>query len=69
MPPFKNSADVRTFLESYIQDSAQSAYDDAWAKIDGGDDRDTVIAEYTDDKAFDTWYDSFCNGLDEALGN
>ncbi len=67
MPPFKNSATVRTFLESFIQETAQSAYDEAWDKIKSGSDRDAVIAEYTDDKAFDSWYDSFCSGLEKAL--
>lgn len=44
MPPFKNSADVRTFLENRIQDTAQSAYDEAMDKISNGGDRDEVLA-------------------------
>ena len=44
MPPFKNSADVRTFLENRIQDTAQSAYDEAMDKISKGGDRDEVLA-------------------------
>ena len=67
MPPFKNSADVRTFLESRIQDTAQSAYDEAMDKISKGGDRDEVLAEYTGDAAFDEWYDSFCTELQKII--
>ena len=67
MPPFKNSADVRTFLESHIQDTAQSAYDEAMDKISKGGDRDEVLAEYTNDAAFDEWYDSFCTELQKII--
>ena len=67
MPPFKNSADVRTFLESRIQDTAQSAYDEAMDKISKGGDRDEVLAEYTSDAAFDEWYDSFCTELQKII--
>ena len=67
MPPFKNSADVRTFLENRIQDTAQSAYDEAMDKISKGGDRDEVLAEYTDDAAFDEWYDSFCTELQKII--
>lgn len=67
MPPFKNSADVRTFLESRIQDTAQEAYDESSNKISSGESRDTVIEEYTNDAAFDKWYDSFCTDLDKII--
>lgn len=67
MPPFKNSADVRTFLENRIQDTAQEAYDEASEKIRSGESRDTVIEEYTNDAAFDKWYDSFCTDLDKII--
>lgn len=67
MPPFKNSADVRTFLENRIQDTAQEAYAEASEKISSGESRDTVIEEYTNDAAFDKWYDSFCTDLDKII--
>lgn len=67
MPPFKNSADVRTFLENRIQDTAQEAYAEATEKISSGESRDTVIEEYTNDAAFDKWYDSFCTDLDKII--
>lgn len=67
MPPFKNSADVRTFLESRIQDTAQAAYDEASEKISGGEDREKVLAEYTGDEAFDNWYESFCKDLEAII--
>lgn len=67
MPPFKNSTDVRTFLENRIQDTAQEAYAEATEKISSGESRDTVIEEYTNDAAFDKWYDSFCTDLDKII--
>lgn len=67
MPPFKNSADVRTFLENRIQDTALEAYAEATEKISSGESRDTVIEEYTNDAAFDKWYDSFCTDLDKII--
>ena len=69
MPPFKNSANVRSYLESSIQDTAQQAYDEAQERINGGEDRAAVLAEYTDDKAFDSWYENFCSGLGSTLND
>lgn len=66
--PFDNSAKVRSFLDTYIQESAQTAHDEAAARIQGGEDRESVLAEYISDEAFDVWYADFISGLQTAGG-
>lgn len=67
--PFAKSTEVRDFLDTYIQDSAQTAHDEAAARIQGGEDREEVLAEYTSDEAFEAWYADFISGLQTAGGN
>lgn len=67
--PFEKSAETRSFLDTYIQDTAQAAHDEAAARIQDGAARDAVLAEYTSDAAFDAWYDSFMAGLQEAANS
>ena len=66
--PFEQSAAVRSFLDTYIQNTAQAAHDEAAARIAGGEDRGEVMAEYTSDEAFDAWYAEFITGLQTAAG-
>ena len=65
--PFEKSSESRDFLGAYIQDTAQAAHDEAAERIAGGEDRDSVLAEYTSDAAFDTWYAGFVSGLQAAV--
>lgn len=64
--PFANSARTREFLNSYIQEAAQTAHEAAAARIEAGEDRETVLAEYVSDEAFETWYEGFITGLKAA---
>lgn len=66
-PPFENSADVRTYLETTIQDNAEAAYSEVSEKINAGENRDDVIEEYTNDAAYDKWFDSFSSGLEKII--
>lgn len=66
--PFDKSAETRAFLDTYIQDTAQTAHDEAAAKIQEGENREEVLAEYTSDEAFDAWYADFISGLQAAGG-
>lgn len=66
--PFAGSSGARTFLESYIQETAQAAHDTVQEKIRNGADRETAIAEYTSDAAFAVWYADFVSGLQAAAG-
>lgn len=64
--PFAKSADVRSFLDSYTQLTAQAAHEEAMTRIEAGEDRDAVMAEYASDEAFETWYEGFISGLKAA---
>ena len=64
--PFAKSANARSFLDSYIQNTAQTAYEEAAARIKAGEERATVMEEYISDAAFETWYEGFVSGLKEA---
>lgn len=66
--PFNRSAQARSFLDTYIQDTAQTAHDEAASRIQNGEDRETVLSDYISDQAFDVWYEGFVSGLEEAGG-
>lgn len=68
-PPFEASADVRSFIENTVVDSSDSAYTEAWDRINAGEAHDDVIAEYTNDDAFEKWYADFIEGLNAITGN
>ena len=61
-PPFDHSADMRDYMESSMQGAASDC-EAARARIAGGEDRETVWAEYTGDEAFEAWYANFSTGL------
>ena len=65
---FEKSAESRDFLDTFIQNTAQSAHDEAASRIENGEERGAVLAEYTSDTAFDAWYQSFITGLKSAVG-
>lgn len=67
--PFEKSAESRDFLDKFIQDTAQTAHDEAAERIKNGEDREKVLAEYTSDKAFADWYADFVSGLQAAVGD
>lgn len=64
--PFAKSADARSFLDTYMQTTAQAANEEAFARMEAGEDRDAVMAEYVSDEAFEAWYEGFINGLKAA---
>ncbi|MCM1525254.1 MAG: extracellular solute-binding protein, partial [Ruminococcus sp.] len=61
--PFSNSTETRDFLGDYIQDTASQAHEEAFDRINAGEDRAAVMDEYTGDKAFEEWYNSFITQL------
>ena len=63
---FEKSAEVRSFLDSYIQTTAQAARDEAAERIEAGESRADVLAEYLSDDAFDAWYAGFASGVKAA---
>ncbi len=61
--PFEKSAAFRSALKNYMESTTKDDYAAAAARIAGGEARDTVLAEYTSDDAFDKWFE----GLNSAL--
>lgn len=63
--PYDNCAEVRDYLEEAIHNNAITAYDEAWNRINNGEDHDTVLEEYTNDTAFQNWLMQFEDNLKE----
>ncbi len=66
--PFEKSTDVRDFLESGIQSSASEDYAEICERIQNGEERETVLAEYVSDSAFDKWFEDFKASLENIVG-
>ena len=66
--PYDTEEEVRNFLDSFMQDTAQAAHDAAAQRIEAGEDRDAVLSEYVSDAAFDAWYETFISGLRNVAG-
>ncbi len=61
--PFEKSEAFRSALKDYMESTTKGDYEAASARIAAGEDRDTVLAEYTGDAAFDKWFDGFTSAL------
>ena len=57
--PFEKSAEFRSALKDYMESTTKNDYETAAARIANGEDRETVLAEYTDDAAFEKWFEGF----------
>ncbi len=66
--PFEKSAEVRSYIESSITDAATADYQTICNRIASGENRNDVIAEYTDDKAFEKWFLDFETNLNQLTG-
>lgn len=64
--PYQNCDSVRDLLGEFIQDKAVDTYKEASTRIANGENRDTVIDEYTNDTAFENWYTDFENQITET---
>lgn len=62
--PYDHCADVRDYLQVAIQDNASAAYEEASQRVANGEDRNTVLQEYTDDDAFAEWLADFKSNLE-----
>lgn len=65
--PFDNAEQIRNFLGDYMQNTADEACSSVCERMAAGENRDELIAEYTDDAAFEKWYDEFINGINELI--
>ncbi len=66
MKPFDTASEVRDYLGDYIQTTAEETYASVIEKTQNGENRDDIIAEYTDDEAFESWFSIF-NSYIESL--
>lgn len=66
--PFENTAGTRDFIGDFIHESAVNAHDEAYERINGGEERDKVLNDYISDEAFEEWYKEFSSGLREISG-
>ncbi len=64
MKPFETAAEVRDFLGDYIQNTADEDYAEVSSRIENGESRDAVIAEYISDEAFDEWFSGLKTSLE-----
>lgn len=62
--PFEKSSDFRSALKSYMESTTKSDQAAAAERIADGEDRGAVLAEYTSDAAFDTWFEELKKALD-----
>ncbi len=65
--PYNHSDTVRNLLEEAISDEAKATYEEAWNKINSGQDYNKVIEEYTNDDAFNQWLENFKTNLTETV--
>ncbi len=68
-PPFEDASEFRDVLGDFIQDTADADYAEAKERIDNGEDRASVLEEYTSDEAFTDWFTRFqaeINGVVET---
>lgn len=63
---FTNGTAVRKVLEYSLADQIKADLADIQARVEAGSDRAAVLAEYTSDAAFDSWYEGFISEIENA---
>ena len=64
---FDNSYSARQVLEYNLADKAQADKEAIEQEVADGTSREEAVAPYITDEAFDEWYDSFCQALNDAV--
>lgn len=67
--PYDNCSDVRTFLNDCMNTQAINVYDEVCNRISNGEDRNSVIEEYTNDDAFNIWLNYFEDNLKSIVNS
>lgn len=65
--PYEQSAEVRSYIGETMETTSVEAREAADARIAAGEDRETVLAEYTDEGAFVKWFAAFDEGFKEII--
>ena len=61
--PYEKSAEFRSALKSYMESTTKNDRAAAAERIANGEDRAAVLSEYTNDAAFDKWFEGFEKAL------
>lgn len=64
---FDNGYSARTVLDYNLSDKAQADKEAVELAVSAGTPREEAVAPYITDEAFDAWYDSFCQALNDAV--
>lgn len=64
---FENSSQIRSYIDDTLSTLAKDNREAANKRIANGEDRQSVLNEYLDDKVFDTWYQSFVTHITSIL--
>lgn len=67
--PYDNCSDVRIFLNDCMNTQAINVYDEVCNRISNGEDRNSVIEEYTNDDAFNIWLNYFEDNLKSIVNS
>ncbi len=64
---FDNSYSARQVLEYNLSDKAKADKEAVEQEVASGTSREEAVAPYITDEAFDKWYDSFCQALNDSV--
>ena len=64
---FDNGYSARKVLDYNLSDKAQADKEAVELAVSAGTSREEAVAPYITDEAFDAWYDSFCQALNDAV--
>ena len=64
---FDNSYSARQVLEYNLSDKAKADKEAVEQEVASGTSREEAVAPYITDEAFDEWYDSFCQALNDSV--
>lgn len=67
MKPFETASGVRDYLGNYIQTTADEAYASVIERTESGESHDDVIAEYTGNEAFESWFSEFSSSMENLV--
>lgn len=66
---FDNGYNTRKVLDYNLSDKAKADREAIEQEMEAGVSREDAVAPYITEEAFDAWYESFCQALNDAAGN
>lgn len=65
---FDNGYNARKVLDYNLSDRASADKEQIDEAIAQGQSREAVLEQYVSEESFESWYEDFCNALDQAIG-